>query len=149
MIIFLFILGCVDIIHFIFVGHCQHPDFIYFFLILFIRSISYPFTDTILYNHMKNKAVSPGDYMIRRAVIETLLMIIITLFLLHFSIVHFSSDIFSYKFYIIAPLYFLSSFGKSYLLLNIIYIYTSQSVSFLIISESLAGSIHEIIPLNN
>ena len=105
MIIVLFILGGVDIIHFIFVGHYQHPDFIYFFLILFIRSISYPWIDTIVYNHLKNKAVSPSGYMRRRAVIETLLLLIITLILVLCSIVHFSSDIFSYKFAIIAPLY--------------------------------------------
>ena len=86
---------------------------------------------------MKNKAISPSGYMRRRAVIETLLLLIITLILVICSIVRFSSDNFSHKFYIIVPLYFLSSFGKSYLLLNIIYIYTSQSVSFLIISESI------------
>ena len=81
----------------------------------------------------------------RRAFFESILLAIITPILVFCSIVHFSSDIFSYKFAIIAPLYFLTSFGKSILLLNIIYIYSSQSVSFLIISESLAGSIHEII----
>ncbi len=145
MIIVLFILGGVDIIHFIFVGHYQHPDFIYFFLILFLRSISYPFNDTIVYNYMKNNAISPFGYMRRRAFFESILLAIITPILVFCSIVHFSSDIFSYKFAIIAPLYFLTSFGKSILLLNIIYIYSSQSVSFLIISESLAGSIHEII----
>lgn len=143
--IFLFILGGVDIIHFIFAGHYQHPDFIYFFLILFLRSISYPLIDTIVYNHMKNNAISPCDYMRRRACFESILLVIISAILVLCSIVHFSYDIFSYKFGIIAPLYILTSFGKSYLLLNIIYIYSSQSVSFLIISESLAGSIHEII----
>ena len=34
---------------------------------------------------------------------------------------------------------------KAILLLNVVYYYTPQSVSFLIISESFAGSFHEII----
>lgn len=41
-------------------------------------------------------------------------------------------------------IYFIISFFKSFLLANVIYYFTAQSVSFLIISESLAGSMHEI-----
>ena len=41
--------------------------------------------------------------------------------------------------------YTLSSFIKAYLLLKVIYYFSSQSVSFLIISESITGSIYEII----
>ena len=42
-------------------------------------------------------------------------------------------------------LYTISSFVKAYLLLKVIYFFSSQSVSFLIISESITGSIAEII----
>ena len=42
-------------------------------------------------------------------------------------------------------LYTLASFIKAYLLLKVIYFFSSQSVSFLIISESITGSIAEII----
>ena len=87
--------------------------------------------------------------MMIRAFIESILLyLLITPILLHFSIVHSSSDIVSYKFFIVAPLYFLISGGKAYLLLNIIDKFTSQVVSFVIISESLAGSIHEIFSIN-
>ena len=41
--------------------------------------------------------------------------------------------------------YTLSSFIKAYVLLKVIYYFSSQSVSFLIISESITGSIYEII----
>ena len=42
-------------------------------------------------------------------------------------------------------LYTLSSFIKEYLLMKVIYYFSSQSVSFLIISQSITGSICEII----
>ena len=42
-------------------------------------------------------------------------------------------------------IYVSSSFIKSYLLLKVIYYFSSQSVSFLLISESITGSITEII----
>ena len=41
--------------------------------------------------------------------------------------------------------YTLSSFVKAYLLVKVIYYFSSQSVSFLIISESLTGSVADII----
>ena len=42
-------------------------------------------------------------------------------------------------------IYVSSSFIKSYLLLKVIYYFSSQSVSFLLISETITGSITEII----
>ena len=44
-------------------------------------------------------------------------------------------------------IYILAGFVKAYFLLKIIYHFSSQSVSFLIISESLGSSISEIIKL--
>ena len=110
-----------------------------------MRSFLFPFIDTIAKKLMKEKYILPLNVMKFRDLFEFLYLIIITPILIATSNLHFSSDIFSINLAIAAPIYIISSSIKSFLLLNVIYKFSAQSVSFLIISESLAGSIHEII----
>ena len=98
---------------------------------------------------MVDNYVFPFQYMRYRGSIQFLYLIIMTTILYLTSNLNFSIDIFSRKLAISAPLYIVSCFIKAILLLTVIYKFSSQSVSFLIISESFAGSIKEIIDFFN
>ena len=84
-----------------------------------------------------------------RFLYELVLLLIITPILIATSNLHFSSDIFSKNLAIVGPVYTITSSIKSYLLLKVIYKFKAQSVAFLIISESLAGAIYEVIDFFN
>ena len=83
--------------------------------------------------------------MFHKALLGALILIIITP-ILYFSFGDKLSLVIDngYK-VLILIVYTFASFFKNYFLLKIIYHFSSQSVSFLIISESVAGSIDEII----
>ena len=119
--------------------------------ILVWRSFIFPIVDTIAKKLMekKEKEIIPLQYMRYRGLIESVYLLIISLILYYTSNLHLSSDIFSRKLAIAASIYIFSGFIKAFLLLYVIYKFTSQSVSYLIISESLAGSIKEIIDFFN
>ena len=133
-----------DVIHMVVVEDFDALNCVRYFGFLLPRSIIYPFIDTIVEKFMYEFSVSPTGYMRRRSITESILLVIITTILLSTSNLHISSDIFNFKFFFIMIIYFIISFFKSFLLANVIYYFTAQSVSFLIISESLAGSMHEI-----
>ena len=107
-----------------------------FILVLSPRVIIFPFLDTIAKILMEEKYVLPVKYMCYRGVIELFLLGIITPILLSTSALYFSSDIFSKNLVIAGPIYIIASSIKSYLLLNIIYKFSSQSVAFLIIYQN-------------
>lgn len=122
----------------------------YYTSILVFRSFLFPFSDTISKKLMIKENVLPYELMFARAIIQITLLLIITPILIATSNLNYTSDIFSSSnFCIIAPIYIIFGFVKAYLLLNVVYNYSSQSVSFLIISESLTGSINEIINFFN
>ena len=135
----------IDVIHSTIADEYNLTNCMYFFLILAPRAIFYPLVDTINWNYMIYQNVSPCGYMRRRSIFEFVLFVILTPILFNQKILLFSCDIFSAKFFAIAVVYIIICFVKSNLLLNVIYYYNTQSVSFLIIAESLAGSIYETI----
>ena len=139
------ILIIVDVIHSTFTDEYNLLNCMYYFLVLSPRFIFYPLVDTLNRNYMYNKSISPCGYMRRRFAFEFIYLAIITPPLYYSSILHFSSDIFCPRFFLISALYIFCCFVKSNLIINVIYYYNTQSVSFLIISESLASSIIEII----
>ena len=113
-----------------------------------IRGILFPFEDTIVKQLFINNYILPEYLMFFRGFGEILIIIVITP-ILYFSLWQYENfnfnhiDIIKVIFTII--LYTLSSFIKASLLLKVIYFFSSQSVSFLIISECITGSICEII----
>ena len=145
LIIIIIILIILDIIDLNTTEKYKLSDCFNFILVLSPRVIIFPFLDTIAKILMEEKYVLPVKYMCYRGVIELFLLGIITPILLSTSALYFSSDIFSKNLVIAGPIYIIASSIKSYLLLNIIYKFSSQSVAFLIISESLAGAINDII----
>ena len=112
---------------------------------LFSRSILFPLIDTKFKTLMEEKYIFPWFYMLIRAIYQLIYLIILTPIFLLTSVLHFTSDIFTRKFWIISAIYIFTNFVKQSLLINIIYYYSSAFVSFLIMSEPLSNSIYEII----
>ena len=90
----------------------------------------------------------PEKFQFLRGLIEMVLIIVITP-ILYFSFGLSSDFNFKTETIILMIFYTLTGFVKAYFLLKIIYHFSSQSVSFLIISESFGGSITEIIHIIN
>ena len=130
----------------------ENYDISYCFLyigILLPRSIIFPINDIIAKKLLDKNYIFPLEYMGYRFLYELVLLLIITPILIATSNLHFSSDIFSKNLAIVGPVYTITSSIKSYLLLKVIYKFKAQSVAFLIISESLAVAIYEVIDFFN
>lgn len=117
---------------------------LYYSGILAFRAVFFPLEDTYIKKLYSEKYILPEYLMLARGCFELIIIVVIT------PILYFSFDIkwdISFKDVNIITLiiYTLASFVKSYFLLKIIYHFSSQSVSFLVISESVTGSINEII----
>ena len=122
-------------------------NFIYIGMILY-RGILYPFEDTIVKKVFKEDYILPELFMFIKGICELIIIIIITPFLYFFiweEGVIFVTNKNPLHILLIILAYTLTSFIKAYLILKVIYYFSSQSVSFLIISESITGSINEII----
>ena len=112
-----------DIINLNITGKYDLMNSLIFFWVLSMRAILFPLIDTILKKIMiKDKYYRvPSNYMLFRGVFELILLLIITPILILTSNLNFSSDIFSIKLAIIAPLYrkiFFIFFEKKYTYIN-------------------------------
>ena len=124
----------------------------YVFIFL-LRAILFPLEDTIIKILFNEDYIIPQNFMFFRGVGELILLIITIIPILYkygWKIVDFKSIFINdlKKIIAISIIYTWSSFIKAHELLNVIYYYSSQSVSFLIISESISYSIVEIIKSN-
>ena len=121
---------------------------LYYILILTISAFTVPLEDTMVKQLFNKYYIIPERLMFHKALIGSIILIVITP-ILYFSLeVDLSlnnNDNDNWYKILIVILYTLTSFFKNYFLLKIIYHFSSQSVSFLMISESVAGSIDEII----
>jgi len=112
--------------------------------ILALRGLSIPFEDTYIKKLYIENYILPEKFMFFRGILVSMIIAVLTP-ILYFSFgihwdIHFkTSNI------ICIIIYTLTSFVKAYFLLKIIFYFSSQSVSFLIISESVTGSIFQII----
>ena len=117
--------------------------------ILLLRGISFPYEDTIVKQLFLNDYIFPGTMQFYRGLIESVIIIVITplLCLLFGFKVNFNYQIPLVQIIFTLIFYTIVVFIKAFFLLKIIYHFSSQSVSILIISESLGGSIFEIIDI--
>ena len=115
--------------------------------ILSITGILYPLQDTIIKQIFTDDYIIPEILMFIRGLGELIIILIITPFLFYFiwmkENIIFKDTLTSNILMII--FYTLTSFVKNYVLLKIIYYFSSQSVSFLILSESVTCSLTNII----
>ena len=124
-----------------------NPKYTYIYIgVNLLRGVLYPLEDTFVKKIFTEDYIIPEFCMFLRGVGQLILIAIITP-ILYFTVWEVNIHI-EYNKGIIALviiLYFLSSFIKEYLINKVIYYFSSQSVSFLIISESITTSILEII----
>ena len=120
-------------------------DCLLFLAVLSPKCLIFPLVDTIAKKMMVDHYVLPTQFMRYRGAYQFFFLIIITPILVSTSNLHFTSEMFSSKLALAGTIYIITNCVKYFLLLNVIYNYSSNSVSFLIISESLAGTINEII----
>ena len=117
-------------------------------IIFSLRGIFFPLEDTIIKLLFNEDYITPESIMFKRGFGEFFIILISTSILCKygFKINDFKSIFISdlMKIILVSIIYICSSFIKALVLLKVIYYYSSQSVSFLIISESIACSLYEI-----
>ena len=112
------------------------------------RGVLFPLEDTFVKKIFTEDYIIPEFCMLLRGVGQLILIIIITP-ILYFTLwkgnIYINQEYDKGTIVLVIILYSLQTFIKEYLLMKVIYYFSSQSVSFLIISESITTSIMEII----
>lgn len=112
--------------------------------IIAFRAVSFPLVDTFIRQLFEDNYILPDSLMFIKSLIQVVSVGIITPILYYsFGVqldIHFGTENI-----IIIIVYILAHFVKQYFLLKIIYHFSAQSASFLVISESVSGSITGII----
>ena len=111
--------------------------------IALIRSLTFPLEDTFVKQIFSDDYLYPANIQFDRGLLEMIILLIITP-ILWFSF-GLKLDFISENVHIIIIItmifYTLAAFVKAFILLKIIYHYSSQSVSFLLLSELFGGYI--------
>ena len=120
---------------------------IYYSMLSLIRGISFPFEDIIIKKLFLEDNIFPETLQFLRGIIVLIIIIILT------PILYFSfglTTVFNPSYEVIITLicFTLHRFIKAYIILKIIYRFSSQSISFLLISGSLASAIKRITSLS-
>ena len=142
----LFVILIADVILIIYFSPSGINALSYVYILIFVtRGILFPFEDTIIKIIFTDDYIIPEALQFRRGLGELVIIAIITPIIYSLSNI---GEIFKaslFKIIFISSFYCIISFVKAYLLLYIIYYLSSQSVSFLIISESITNSVCQII----
>ena len=113
-----------------------------------LRGVLFPLEDTFVKKIFTEDYIIPEFCMFLRGVGQFILIVIITP-ILYFTLwkgnIYINQEYDKGTIVLVIILYSLQTFIKEYLLMKVIYYFSSQSVSFLIISESITTSIMEII----
>ena len=113
-----------------------------------LTGVLFPLEDTFVKKIFTEDYIIPEFCMLLRGVGQFILIIIITP-ILYFTLwkgnIYINQEYDKGTIVLVIILYSLQTFIKEYLLMKVIYYFSSQSVSFLIISESITTSIMEII----
>ena len=123
-------------------SHYDFPKSFYYTAIISISGFVYPLEDTFVKQVFSEDYLYPANMQFDRGLLVFVLILVITpilYFSFNLDLTFIKEDV--YIIIITMIMYTLAAFVKAYILLKIIYNYSSQSVSFLIISESFAGFI--------
>ena len=115
-----------------------------YILVLSFQSIVYPLEDTLIKKFFNQYYILPEKMLFSISIYETIIMSIITLFFYFFSDLKFDL-ILETKVIIAISIFILSTAVREFLIMKIIYLFSSQSVSFLIISQSVSVTLTDII----
>ena len=112
--------------------------------IIALKGIFFPLEDTMTKKLFTEEFILPEKFMLIKSCFGSIILVITTP-ILYFSFRISLKLTFNTKQIITAVIYVLADFVKSYCLLKIIYHFSSQSVSFLVMSRAVAGTITQII----
>ena len=112
--------------------------------ILSLRALFFPLEHTLIKQFYSDYYILPENLLFFMGIIQSIFLGILTPILIATKVLYDDLDFNTLKI-IMSIIYTLISFVKQYITLKIIYLFSSQSVSFLIISTSIAGSINDII----
>ena len=117
---------------------------ILFLIFLLSMAICYPIADTFNKILLSDDFLLPHTLMFDRGLIEFVILLIFSLILFITGNLNFEyKSTINKIYYILIKLgYTIISFVKAFCLMKIIYIFTSQYVSFLIVSETFAGTVN-------
>ena len=116
-----------------------------FYIIMFLyKAILFPLEDTLTKKFFSDYYILPEYFLFYLAIIQSIITLIFTIIFYLTNIIHFNLS-YNTGNIIMSIIYILSSFIKKYITVKLIYYFSSQSVSFLIISQSMASSIQDII----
>ena len=121
-------------------------DKLWFLIFILPRAILFPLEDVINKILLSDDFLLPHSLMFRRGIIEFVLIFIMNLIL--FSTGKLNLDYNNKNIpliILIKSIHIIIYFVKAFCLMKIIYIYTSQYVSFLVVSESVAGTVNLLI----
>ena len=116
-----------------------------FYIIMFLyKAILFPLEDTLTKKFFSDYYILPEYFLFYLAIIQSIITLIFTIIFYLTNIIHFNLS-YNTGNIIMSIIYILSSFIKKYITVKLIYYFSSQSVSFLIISQSMASSLQDII----
>ena len=120
---------------------CKFIEFniniVIYMLIALLRAILFPLADTINQILLSKYFLLPHYLMVYRGIIEFVIFSLITIILIILKIYFFEMNMEFYIFFILLISYSI----KAFCLMSIIYIFNSQYVSFLVISETIGATI--------
>ena len=122
----------------------NHGDTSIYVLISDFRAICFPMRDIISKTIFKENFIMPEQLIFMKGIMEAMLIIVITP-ILYFSFGLTWEIVITNKNIIIIFVYTLVYSARAYLLTKIIYNSSAQSVSLLIISQSVSGAIYEVV----
>ena len=112
--------------------------------LLSLRALFFPLEHTLIKKFYLNYYILPENLLFLMGIVQCIVLSILTIILITTKVFNDELNYDNLKI-IMSIIYVLISFAKQYIALKIIYLLSSQSVSFLIISTSVAGSISNII----
>ena len=112
--------------------------------ILLIIGISFPLKDLLIKKLFEKKYLMPQNLMFYKSLIEVLIISVLTAILMSSLDIGFDTVKHESENIIAIIIYCFLTFIKNYFLLKIIYHFSSESVSFLVVSKSIAGSVDEV-----
>ena len=112
--------------------------------ILSLRAFFFPFEHALLKKFYSNYYILPETILFLMGIIQAILMIIFTPIFYFTDVLDDKLEFTTWKI-IMSIIYILISFVKQYITVKIVYLFSVQSVSFLIISTAIAGTIKDFV----
>ena len=115
-----------------------------YFIVLSCQSIIYPLEDTFIKKFFNTYFILPEKMLFSISICEAIIVSIISIILYFLNVIKFDL-MYNTGIIIGISIFILETAVREYIIIKFIYLYSSQSVAFLIISQSIAVSLLDII----